>query len=305
MTSTTLKNIDGALGTGTPFQELKKYGKANMRCTACGEERHDMEHCYSATADGNLSLPSLAFLDKKDSDRKLEMAQRDGCSLHKQPPKVIDIIRDIVDNIRRTLTPMEREKNIQNRREARVMRKAGTIPKSNQKSKLLAIEGSDGNARVTTDQASLKSLHQTEHAEKFMEFNQDMMNQMTEMREEMNRMKINNNSIKALAIEEDDDNSDQVDSTTHTGMGVLIHTMFNAIKSVNGVSTEGIDKLLLKNERVSNRSLTYLNFLIRGIRSGDEPLLEVEKHRVKWLHDTSQSTDLKNDEGINIQKDNG
>jgi hypothetical protein len=59
---------------------------------ACGDERHDVEHCYSATADGNLSLSSLAFLEPAESDGKLLQAQRAGCALAGQSQQVIDIV---------------------------------------------------------------------------------------------------------------------------------------------------------------------------------------------------------------------
>jgi hypothetical protein len=61
----------------------------------CGDERHDFEHCYSATCDAHLSLPSLAFLDEALSDIKIQNAQRPGCSLHGQPPGVIEVVRNI------------------------------------------------------------------------------------------------------------------------------------------------------------------------------------------------------------------
>jgi hypothetical protein len=91
----------------------------------------------------------------------------------------------------------------------------------------------------------------------------------------------------------------------NTGKGVLLHAKINAIRAINGVDTEGMSDELLKNERVSNRCLTYLNFTIRGIQAKDEAFAEIEKYKKKWLHDTSKESTSDGVKSINIQMDNG
>jgi hypothetical protein len=91
----------------------------------------------------------------------------------------------------------------------------------------------------------------------------------------------------------------------NTGKGVMMHTRINSIKAVNGVDTEGMSNDILRNERVSNKCLTYLNFKIRGIQAKDEAFGEIEKYQKKWLHDTSIESSSKEKSSINIQMDNG
>ena len=69
-----------------------------------------------------MSLSLLAFLPAKDSDYKLETAQRSGCSLAGQPQEVIETVRDIIEKIRRNLSPEDRNKNMQSRRDNRKMK---------------------------------------------------------------------------------------------------------------------------------------------------------------------------------------
>jgi hypothetical protein len=161
--------VESDLGTGRPGSGLSKYGggKSGMLCIACGDERHDVDHCYSATADGNLSLASLAFLEVTESDKKLLNAQKEGCVLHGQSKDVIEIIRDVVARIRRNnLTIADRKKNIQNKRDHKAQRMADlknniTIkfsPVRPTKYKQMTIEGQMGKLRVSEEQASIKSL---------------------------------------------------------------------------------------------------------------------------------------------------
>jgi inosine/xanthosine triphosphate pyrophosphatase family protein len=118
--------VDTKLGTGTPYSGgLQRQPRKGQRCKACGDDRHDLEHCYSATSDGNLSLASLALLDVKESDRKLETARRLGCSLENQPDNVIETVRDIIARLRKNLTNEDRNKNIQNIRDAKARKKSG------------------------------------------------------------------------------------------------------------------------------------------------------------------------------------
>jgi hypothetical protein len=151
------------LGTGRPGSRLSRYsgGKSGMLCIACGDERHNVDHCYSATADGNLSLAFLAFLEVTESDKKLLNAQKEGCVLHGQSKDVIEIIRDEVARIRRNLTIADRKKNIQNKRDHKAQRMADlknniTIKLSPVRpTKQMTIEGQMGKLR---EQASIKSL---------------------------------------------------------------------------------------------------------------------------------------------------
>jgi hypothetical protein len=303
--------MDGALGTGAPLTGRDKYNKyareGNLKCIACGDNRHNVENCYSATSDNVLSLSSLAFLDVEESDKKLSTAQDPGCSLNGQPQRVIDTLRDIIAKIRSGLSSIDREKNIQNRRDVRLLRKSGKAPvEPEKKSRILQIEGSDGKARVTTDSASIKALRQIDQGEDILAINREMMEKMKELQNDISRMKSNNESTsqeryKINAIKQVDAEEERTKGDKNTDKGVLI----NSIKAINGINTDGMNEELLKNERVSNRCLTYLNFTIRGIQKEDEAFTEIEKYKKKWLHDTSKESKSDDKASINIQMDNG
>jgi hypothetical protein len=103
------------------------------------------------------------------SDAKLETAKRSGCSLAGQPAKVIEIILDLIACIKRNLTVADREKNLQNRRDDRKIRKLQTPQERKesptQPSKLLEITGAKGKPRVTIDEASIKAIKKLEEYE--------------------------------------------------------------------------------------------------------------------------------------------
>jgi hypothetical protein len=104
--------VNPSLGVGIQARGLEGIKRDGSRCFACGTDKHDVPHCYSATADGSLSLPSLA-------DMKLEGAQRQNCCLVGQPSQVTEVLRDLVTRIRRNLTQADRDKNNQNRRDTK------------------------------------------------------------------------------------------------------------------------------------------------------------------------------------------
>ena len=134
-------------------------------------------------------------MDVTDSDKKLVSAQDVGCSLEGQPPRVIETLRDIVAKIRAGLSNLDREKNLQNRRDVRLLRKSGKVPvETEKKSKILQIEGSDGKARVTTDAASIKALRQIEQSDDIIAMNRDMMEKMKELQNDISRIKNNENN---------------------------------------------------------------------------------------------------------------
>jgi len=179
------------------------------------------------------------------------------------------------------------------------------------KSRILQIEGSDGKARVNTDAASIKALRQVEQNEEIRKMNREMIEKMNELQNDITRMKNQNNesnnerNYKINAIKKIEEVVNSEEERKNTGEGVLIHTRINSIKSINGVDTKGMSTDILKNERVSNRCLTYLNFKIRGIQAEDEAFAEIEKYQKKWLHDTSKESTNKERSSINIQMDNG
>jgi hypothetical protein len=275
------------LGTGRPGSGLSKYGggKSGMLCIACGDERHDVDHCYSATADGNLSLASLAFLEVTESDKKLLNAQKEGCVLHGQSKDAIEIIRDVVARIRRNLTIADRKKNIQNKRDHKAQRMADlknniTIKLSPVRpTKQMTIEGQMGKLRVSEEQASIKSLIAMDVIEE----------------EDRNRF---NDHLAGMRLEEvqQRDNEKETESQ-HEGMGLLLYhnRIFVQPKSttaVNGVDTTGISEELLKGDTVSNKCLVFLNFAVRGVTRKDKAFVEIEKYR-KWLKDTSKEIENK------------
>jgi hypothetical protein len=98
---------------------------------------------------------------------KLEGAQKQNCCLAGQPSQVIEVLRDIVTRIRRNLTQADRDKNNQNRRDTKKLRKSmpyqeNKNPKSPLPSKLLEIKGAVGTPKVTMDEASIKALKKIE-----------------------------------------------------------------------------------------------------------------------------------------------
>ena len=97
--------------------------------------------------------------------------------------------------------------------------------------------------------------------------------------------------IMKLELDNRSSNSDSPPNK-HEGIGLLIT---NSQKEV----INGID--LLEGHSVNNQSLTYLNFEVRGVQSGDESLAEMKS---SWLLGQSREAE-QTDETISIQMDNG
>jgi hypothetical protein len=100
--------------------------------------------------------------------------------------------------------------------------------------------------------------------------------------------------------------------STNDGQGGLMTLKQNMITfkgpalSVNGVDTAGMREELLHGDDVSNNTLVFINYAVRGVQQSDEALVEFEKYRKKWLHDTSQQvTTNKQRTEFAIQMDNG
>jgi hypothetical protein len=249
--------VSSDLGTGRPGSGLSKYGgeKSGMLCIACGDERHDVDHCYSATAYGNLSLASLAFLEVTESDKKLLNAQKEGCVLHGQSKDVIEIIRDVVARIRRNLTIADRKKNIQNKHDHKAEKMADlknniTIKLSPVRpKKQMTIEEKTKKLRVSEEQASIKSLI------------------AMDVTEEEDRSRLNDHLAGMRLEEVQERNTEKETETHHEGMGLLlyhnrIYVQPKSTTAVNGVDTTDISEELLKGDTVSNKCLVFLNFAV-------------------------------------------
>jgi hypothetical protein len=283
-----------SLGTGVYSEGLQSYsarsGHSEKQCVVCGDVRHDMDHCYSATADGFLSLPSLAFLDESMSDAKIKSAQSPGCSLYNQPPAVIETVRSIVNRLRKNFTTDDRERNIQNKRDSRKKkeqdRKSGIRPTFQQVklSKPLVIDGATAPLKITEDYASIKSLRDIT-----IEEAEEKRNSLLEEIARLNE-----------ALE------DKEREVQHEGSGGIMYIKHNMIHSINGVDTSEIADELLEENQTNNSSLVFLNFSVRGIQPSDGTLRDIEKNQKTWLHDTSQN--IHNNEKrkeFAIQMDNG
>jgi len=294
------------MGTGV----FKKFydGKPRL-CIACGDVRHNVEQCYSATHDGFLSLPALAFLDEKSCERKIIDAQAEHCSLHNQPKEVILTIQNIVTRLRDGLTAFDREVNARNRRDAlarrakeRMTGQRGLPPSfPSRPSVPISVPGATGTLRLTEESASLKAMRQQEIAA---------------MREERLHPVVTINAIKhttdRIGLDQIEERMNVIQAelsskadkvVLHEGQGFLAY--HNLIRSVNGIDTSNINDKLLLGHPINNNSLTFLNLIVRGVCATDEAMLAAEEYH-KWAHDTSLSAmEPKGATGVSIQMDNG
>jgi transposase InsO family protein len=289
--------VASELGTGRPHTALSKYGdKEGMLCIACGDERHDVEHCYSATADGNLSLASLAFLSEEESDKKLMTAQKDCCALAGQSTDVIETIRSIVARIRKNLTSADRKKNMQNKRDYKQQKMSemrnNVVSKSSpaRPTKLTTVQGQQGKLRITEEHASIKSLRAIQQIGLERQSLTDQLDKL-KLEESDERMQVAHNEIQ------------------HDGVGLLLfhNKIFVTPQStvaINGVDTAGISEELLRGETVSNDCLVFLNFSVRGVTHKDTAFIEIEKYK-QWVKDTSKEIGNKARTEFVIQMDNG
>ena len=136
----------------------------------------------------------------------------------------------------------------------------------------IQLEGVSTTARITEDPASIKALRSLSP--------EQIQSGTDSLLEEIARLKI--------ALEDKDREIE------HEGSGTMMQLRHNMIKfsgsptSINGVDTTGINPALLTGNDVSNCSLVFLNFAVRGVQQSDEALIEIEKSNKAWLHDTSQ-----------------
>jgi len=295
------------MGTGvpTPYRD----NNSPKLCIACGDERHFVDRCYASTHDGLLSLPALAFLDEKLCERKLSESQKEKCSLHGQPPEVISTIRNIVTSMRKNLTPMDREINARNKRDALAKRnkeraqpgyRVSSPPFNNKKASVpVSIPGSTMPLRVTEESASIKSIRQQEIIDKRNTRDETIVINAIRHSPTMfeNTLSERIDALQSIV----QNKADKV--ILHEGQGFLAY--HNLIRSVNGVDTTDIEDALLMGHPINNNSLTFLNLTIRGVRATDGALLEAENYK-QWIHDTSLlTTEPINSNGVAIQMDNG
>jgi len=294
------------MGTGVP----QLYGNNNESrlCIACGDSRHLVDRCYASTHDGLLSLPALAFLEETLCERKLIDAQQAKCSLHGQPPEVITTIRNIVNRMRSGLTAMDREINTRNKRDALAKRAKDRVnpgyrqsspPFSSRKPSVpVSIPGAILPLRISEESASIKSIRQQEIIDKRNAREPIVINALRHSTTDIeSTLSQRIDALQSLV----QGKADKV--ILHEGHGLLAY--HNLIRSVNGVDTSNIKDELLLGHPINNNSLTFLNLVIRGVRSTDGPLLEAENYK-QWIHDTSLLTaEPTNSNDIAIQMDNG